>query len=79
MPSLSPGWRVSAPGASEDPPYLGNVLYLVAAFLLAGLATTTVVGLSGLEGVLAYAVAVPAFVAVFVGLLAFYDRYSLAD
>lgn len=70
---------MSAPGASEDPPYLGNFLYLVAAVLFTGLATTTVVGLSGLEGVLAYAVAVPAFVVVFVGLLACYDRYYLAD
>ncbi|AGB36759.1 hypothetical protein [Natronococcus occultus] len=70
---------MSAPGAGEDPPYLGNFLYLVAAVLLTGLATTTIVGRSGLEGVLAYAVAVPAFVAVFVGLLAIYNRYYLAD
>ncbi|WP_394741583.1 hypothetical protein [Natronococcus roseus] len=70
---------MSLPGTTDVPPALGNFLYLVGAFLLTGIATLTVVGLTGLEGVAAYAVAVASFVAVFVGLLAAYDRYYLVE
>ncbi|MDG5817347.1 hypothetical protein [Natronococcus sp. A-GB7] len=70
---------MSLPGTTDVPPALGNFLYLVGAFFLTGMATLTIVGLTGLEGVVAYAVAVPAFVAVFVGLLAAYERYYLVE
>jgi hypothetical protein len=65
--------------ATDEPPYLGNVLFLFGAFFVGGIATLTVVGIVGVEGVLAYAIAAPVFVVVFVGLLAFYNRYYLED
>ncbi|ELZ06582.1 hypothetical protein [Natrialba aegyptia] len=64
---------------ADEPPYLGNVLFLVGAFFIAGIATLTVVSIVGVEGIVAYAIATVAFVAAFIGLLLFYNSYYLAD
>ncbi|WP_306056607.1 hypothetical protein [Natronococcus wangiae] len=64
---------------TEEPAYLGNLLFLMAAFFVTVLATATVVSVLGVEGVVAYAVAAIAFVAAFFGLLAFYNYYYLAN
>lgn len=66
---------------SDEPSYLGNLLFLVGAFFASGLvtaaATDAVGSWTGLDGVPLAVVSGLVFLAAFVGCLLFYDRHYL--
>lgn len=66
-------------GTKNEPTYLENVLFLTGAFFISSVATATVTSITGFESSFGYGVGIGAFVAVFIGLLAFYNSSYLSD